>query len=230
LDEPIISIIETGDGSHSLINQDLQEAYHSARGAVTESRHVFIKSGLEAFLRANPEVQIIKILETGFGTGLNALLALQFAESKQLALIYHTIEAYPVPAELAKKLNYTRQPDLESYKVLFNQLHTASWNEQVLLGPGFTFQKSMENLKDVAFPSAYYDVVFFDMFSPRKQPEVWEKSILERIYAAQAPGSLLVTYCSQSAFRQHLEETGYQVEKIAGPPGKREMVRALKQS
>lgn len=222
-----LKIIDTQDGSHSLLNESLNETYHSTHGAIRESIHVFIKNGLQFWLDKNqaPEVTI---LEVGFGTGLNALLALQESINAKIKIHYTTIEAFPVPLELVRQLNYTRQLQVESSEKYFQDLHLAEWNKPVEISPNFILEKRNQKIQELRLRDEAYDTVFFDAFAPNKQPEMWERTVLEKIFKSIKDGSVFVTYCAKGQLKRDLKTVGFKVETLPGPPGKREMVRAQK--
>lgn len=220
-----LEIRETKDGSNTLYVPTLNEHYHSVHGALQESQHVFIKHGLEHVLESKKD---IKILEVGFGTGLNAILTFPFALSRQAFVQYDTLEKYPLTQEVVKKLRFDKfilNPELLEH---FEALHAAPWNEPTELIPYFTLQKIHETLEEFCSPDAYYDIVYFDAFAPEKQPELWEDGMFAKLYKATRPGGVLVTYCAKGSFKRSLKAAGYEVEALPGPPGKREMTRGVK--
>jgi len=221
---PSIKIITTSDGSHSLFNEELNETYHSVHGAIQESLHVFIQSGLSYFLEKS-DAKNISILEIGFGTGLNTLLTIQAAQLLPLSFQYKTLEAFPLQEEVWSQLNYAETLGMKSQ---FDSLHRLSWEERHTILPYFEFQKHHIKLQDVELPSSSCDVVFFDAFAPSKQPELWEIDMLRKVANALRPGGVFVTYCAKGQLKRDLKNLGLVVETIPGPPGKKEMVRALK--
>lgn len=212
----------TDDGSSTLYAPELDEHYHSTFGAVQESNHVFIEGGLKALNKKN-----IKILEIGFGTGLNALLTL--LESKNYTNIeYEGIEKYPVEWNLVKELNYEKHLSLsEEYKLLFYKMHNCQWNKQIKLCNGFLFKKSIAGITKYSFP-ANLDLIYFDAFAPHVQPEVWQEVIFTNLFAVMNQNSILVTYCAKGEVRRRMQKAGFQVKRLPGPPGKREMMQAFK--
>lgn len=216
-----IKIITTKDGSHSLLNEQLNETYHSLHGAVQESNHVFIEKGLDVFVAKS---KAIKILEIGFGTGLNALLTWQRVQSVQVSIEYTSLEAFPVPEEIWSELNYTTAPE---EKTLFEKLHQAEWNRRIEILPNFYLLKYHRTLQEINLEPKYFDLVYFDAFAPNKQPEMWELPVLQKVSESMKRGGIFVTYCAKGQFKRDLQSLNFQVETLQGPPGKREMVRAV---
>ncbi|SKC76889.1 tRNA (5-methylaminomethyl-2-thiouridine)(34)-methyltransferase MnmD [Ohtaekwangia koreensis] len=220
-----IEIITTSDGSHSLLNTELDETYHSRHGAVQESIHVFIKEGLDYFLRRQNATDIA-ILEVGFGTGLNALLTLQRAQEIPNSIHYTSLETYPIPEEIWSKLNYI---DSVGLKEKFDQLHQAPWNSATYILPNFELQKRNVTLQQADL-STGFDLIYFDAFAPNKQPEMWEIDVLKKVVDAMKIDGVFVTYCAKGQLKRDLKSLGLVVETLAGPPGKKEMVRGVKKS
>lgn len=216
----MIKIITTHDGSHSLLNEELQETYHSTHGAMQESVYVFIKQGLELVKSSST----IRVLEIGFGTGLNAFLTAQWANLQMKPIQYFTIERYPVPETIWKELNYA-QPGEE--KVLFEQLHQASWQQWNPITNHFSIYKCEGSLQETDLMKQRSDIVFFDAFAPNKQPAMWELPVLEKVVATLEPGGVFVTYCAKGRVKRDLKSLGLEVLSIPGPPGKREMIRCI---
>lgn len=219
-----LKIIETHDGSHSLLNEQLNETYHSVHGALQESRYVFIQQGLDV-VKENSGKLIINILEVGFGTGLNALLTLQHSISEELKIHYTTLEAFPIEENIWSKLNYAASADSKS---LFEKLHHADWNKSVEVTSGFHLQKLHTTLQEVALEKNLFDLIYFDAFAPNKQPEMWQFLMLQKITEAMKSGGVFVTYCAKGQLKRDLNSLNLKVETLQGPPGKREMVRAVK--
>jgi tRNA U34 5-methylaminomethyl-2-thiouridine-forming methyltransferase MnmC len=219
-----IQIITTGDGSHSLLNSELNETYHSVHGALRESLHVFIKHGLDFFCERSNETPI-RILEVGFGTGLNALLTIHRASEIQRPVEYTTLEAFPLDESIWSHLNYTEK---DSAKDLFRTIHLAAWSEPVMITPYFTLIKDHTTVQQSLLTPSSFDIIFFDAFAPSKQPELWEISVLNKMAMVMKPGGVFVTYCAKGQLKRDLKSLHLQVETLPGPPGKKEMVRALK--
>ncbi|MDR0422198.1 MAG: tRNA (5-methylaminomethyl-2-thiouridine)(34)-methyltransferase MnmD [Proteiniphilum sp.] len=218
-------IIEiTEDGSHTLCVPELNERYHSSHGAIRESRHIYLEAGLHHCVK--PEVNL---LEIGFGTGLNAFLTLLDAERSEKTVTYTTLERYPVSLAEAEKLNYCKLLD-PSREGSFLQLHTSAWGEWVEITPFFRMKKLAADagrLEDFR-PETLFDVIYYDAFAPGKQPRLWTEEIFCRLYALSSPGATLTTYCAKGAVRRMFQSAGFRVERLPGPPGKREILRAVK--
>ena len=215
-------IIEhTEDGSATLFVPELNEHYHSVKGARTESQHIFIDMGLKASAAPQPHV-----LEIGFGTGLNAFLTLLDAEVHQRKIHYYSVELYPLDMDVIESLNYGEMI-CAGRKDVFQALHQAEWNVAVQVTDFFGLHKIQGDSNTCALPDRI-DLVYFDAFAPDKQPEMWNQEIFNRLYARMTGGGVLTTYCAKGVVRRMMKEAGYSVERIPGPPGKREMLRAIK--
>jgi tRNA U34 5-methylaminomethyl-2-thiouridine-forming methyltransferase MnmC len=224
--KPPVKIIQTGDGSSSLLNTALNETYHSLHGALRESLHVFIRHGLEYFVQFTAANRV-RIFEVGFGTGLNALLAAQFSAANNLDIHYTSIEAFPLDREIWAALNYA--DNLESQE-LFSRLHEATWNKETQITNRFSLTKLHGSLLQTVLPRQSYDVIFFDAFAPSKQAEMWEMAVLTNVVEAMAAPGVFVTYCARGQLKRDLKALQLTVETLAGPPGKKEMVCAQKKS
>ncbi|RYY21662.1 MAG: SAM-dependent methyltransferase [Cytophagaceae bacterium] len=225
---PKVEVRTTADGSPTLYVPALDEHYHSHHGAAQESRHVFIAAGLLPLLDAGRgQNSPLKMLEVGLGTGLNALLTLEAAQVAGAAVAYDGYETYPLPTAAVAALapQWAAAPTLNR---AFGQLHEAPWHESISLVPGFLVTKIQAQVQAADLPAAYYDLIYFDAFAPEKQPELWTEAVFAHLYAAAAPGAVLVSYCAQGQFRRNLRAAGWLTEKLPGPPGKREMTRARK--
>ena len=216
----------TKDGSHSIKVDDSGLTYHSFHGAIGESMHVYIQAGLRYILDQkiqNP----VSILEMGFGTGLNALLTCIEAASKKTLINYTSIEAFPLEKAITDQLNYCHQLNRDDCQQLFTRLHACKWGEQEIISEFFHLLKLHESLIDCTLLKKF-DLVYYDAFAPGEQPEMWTKEIFEKLFGWLNPDGILVTYCSKSDMRRAMQAAGFKVEKIQGPHGKREMVRAKK--
>ncbi len=217
------TIITTADGSPTIAIKEWGEQYHSTHGAMQESVHVYIRAGLDNFLSQTTPVAI---LEFGFGTGLNALLALQWASTHRKNITYHGIEAFPVGLSFVQQLNYPETLGIS--RLLFEQMHVAAEYQNHQLTPYFSFKKFPETFEQFTPSDNTYDIVFYDVFGPRVQPGLWLSEILEKAYRALRPNGILVTYCAKGQVKRDLKTLGFSVETLPGPPGKREMIRAVK--
>lgn len=212
-------IIEhTEDGSATLFVPELNEHYHSMKGARTESQHIFIDMGLKTSSVPNPHV-----LEIGFGTGLNALLTLEMAQQEKRHVYYTGIEINPLDWEEVDALGYSDSP-------LFRKLHDAPWDEEVEISPYFTLWKIKGDANTVIYGYTP-DLVYFDAFAPEKQPDLWNERLFRSLYICMNDGGILTTYCAKGVIRRMLQAIGFRVERLPGPPdGKREILRAVKEA
>lgn len=213
----------SGDGSNTIYLPELNETYHSTHGALNESQHVFINQGLDA----SSEVGRLSILEVGFGTGLNAFLTLKYSLEKGRDIYYESLEPFPVSPEIINQLNYKEIIGFEESRVLWDKMHQVRWDHEYQLADSFTLHKQQLKLQHLDKEDTF-DVVYYDAFAPGKQKEMWECDVLSIVHAALKYNGFLVTYCSSGQFKRNLKEVGFRVEVLSGPPGKREMVRAVK--
>ena len=216
-------IITTADGSKTISLPEWNEQYHSKFGAIKEAYHVFIKNGLDK-MRLSEE---IRILEIGFGTGLNCFITFLEAKKNNLNIEYTGVEAYPVDFNEIEKLNYVVELNAEDDRYVFNKMHTLSNDKKNLLTQDFSFIKKnmfFEDIKD----SNLYHLIYFDAFGARVQPELWTLKIFKKMYRALKQNGILVTYSAKGSVRRAMQEAGFDVERLPGPPGKREMLRATK--
>lgn len=220
----IFNLMITGDGSHSLYSDELHEGYHSKYGAVNESIHVFIRSGFGAFANANE----LNILEVGFGTGLNALLTQEAATRNRILTQYDAIEPFPLDKEIYTQLNYPKFIADEDSVLLFLSLHEAKWNNTTAINDFFKLKKYNCRFEEFATGGKLFDLVYFDAFSPDVQPELWTPEVFRKSYKLMKQGGILVTYSAKGYVRRNLQVSGFRVERIPGPIGKREMIRAVK--
>lgn len=223
-------LILTADGSHSLRSIRYGVEYHSTHGAIQESRHVFIAAGLEPLLATG--ITDLRILEMGFGTGLNALLVRQLAaQHPNVRFTYDTYERYPISPVEAAALNYPAALGLDASQLY--DLHDCGWDTLEQTDPNFAFRKHHADFLDQAdrpYAPGSIDLIFYDAFGPGSQPEFWTLPAMEINFAALKPGGVLVTYCAQGQFKRNLRDAGFMVEPLPGPPGKREMTRGRKVS
>jgi tRNA U34 5-methylaminomethyl-2-thiouridine-forming methyltransferase MnmC len=218
-----LKIITTSDGSHSLLNTNLNETYHSVHGAMRESIHVFITNGL-AYFNDKYQPTEIDILEIGFGTGLNAFLTLKYALEKNIGVRYTTLESNPLPPSIWSALNLAADKEDKKY---FASLHEAEWGKEEWLQSNFSVLKINRQLQDFQMDTSHH-IVYFDAFAPNKQPEMWSLSMLEKVCRGIKHSGIFVTYSAKGQLKRDLRSLGFFVETLAGPPGKKEMVRALK--
>lgn len=214
-------LIRTEDGSHTIYVPELGEHYHSIHGAVTESAHIYIDAAF-CFSSKNP----VRVLEFGMGTGMNVLLTCISAERGHREVYYHTIEKYPVTAAEYQLLNLSDLPHCSDPQA-FTRVHEAPWNSLSKLSETFTIYKELCDFRE-ASPVGIYDVIYFDAFAPEVQPALWSEAIFKKIYNLSAPGAVLTTYSSKGTVRRHLQSVGFTIDKLPGPPGKREFIRAVK--
>lgn len=221
-----IKIITTADGSHSLYIPELNEHYHSTHGAIQESKHVFIEAGLKHVAKKTSD---IFVFEVGLGTGLNALLTYLESQSSGLKIKYTAIEAFPLEKEITEELNYVHLLDTENSAAdVFRKMHSCDWEKEHRFSDSFLFKKIKKSLQEIVPEKERYDLVYFDAFGPPVQPEMWTEDLFSKLFAALKPNGALVTYCAKGEVKRTLKKVGFIVESLPGPPGKREMIRALK--
>ena len=221
-------IYTTADGSPTFYMRALDEFYHSRHGAVQESNYVFIEKGLAHWRSLNPTAPSCSIFEMGMGTGLNVLLALKASLSQNISTVMTTIEAFPLSADLVLKEDFSAFFSPEELP-LFKTIHESEWEEMIPIQEDFQLKKVNTKLEDFSFDSSY-DVIFYDAFGARTQPELWEDEVFFRLAEQLRPGGVFVTYSAKGSMRRALEKMGLAVERLAGPPGKREMIRAIRTS
>ena len=212
----------TADGSHTIYVEELDETYHSAHGAIQEALHVFIRNGLES-LQQKPSSGI-RVLEMGLGTGLNAWLTALHAKHP---IEYTGIEAFPLEATLLDSLNYTVDYSRED-QLCFQRISNAKWEMFEEIRPEFQLKKLCISIENAELPLEYFDLVYYDAFGPRAQKELWELEPLSKVVHAMKKGGVFSTYCAQGQFKRNLKALGLEVESLPGPPGKREMTRAVR--
>ena len=219
-------IVITEDGSSSLFVEDLNEHYHSIHGAIQESKHIFIQTGLQSETTRN--LDTINILEIGFGTGLNALLTYFSALETHQNICYTAIELYPLDMEEVRLLNY---PDFMEYadaNSIFRQLHEVEWEQSIAISGHFSICKHRQSILEFPYPLLAFDLVYFDAFAPDVQPKLWSEEVFGKIYQSMKSESILVTYSTKGVVKNALKNVGFQIEKLPGPKGKREILRAKK--
>ena len=224
-----VVVEQTLDNSPTLYRIDIDEHYHSTKGAVTEAVHVYVKSGLEHHRNMN-----LRVCEIGFGTGLNALATALLTQKK---VEYHAFELYPLPISLCESLSYPRdictiQAGIEEAVgiALLSDIHNAPWDNLRRVSTRFSIEKHQCNItQGIPLDTATVDVVYFDAFAPEKQPEMWSEGVMREIYRIMAPGGVLTTYCAKGSIRRLFQKIGFKTERIQGPPrGKREILRVVK--
>lgn len=225
--KPDIKIITTDDGSHSLYVAHLNETYHSFHGAIQESLHVFIKHGLDAYTQ-NKKQKTYSIFEVGLGTGLNALLTADYSEKNNLHIEMTSIEAFPLSPEVTDHLNYGQHIKNEKGKDWLKLIHNTPWAITEPIHPQFLLKKIEDKLENFPLEDEAFDVVYFDAFAPNKQEEMWSYTILEKVSRSIKPQGIFVTYCAKGQLKRDLAQLGFQVNTLPGPPGKKEMIQAVK--
>jgi tRNA U34 5-methylaminomethyl-2-thiouridine-forming methyltransferase MnmC len=215
-------IIITADGSSTIHLPEWNEQYHSKHGAIQEAYHVFIKNGLSLF-----ENRKISILEVGFGTGLNSLITFYECKKRKLNTNYIGVEAYPISQNELKGLNYSSELDFENSDKVFNKIHSVDWENQHKISDNFHLTKKKQFFDDIEDENTF-DLIYFDAFGARVQPELWTESIFKKMYNALKFGGVLVTYSAKGSVRRAMIAVGFEVERLEGPPGKREMLRAIR--
>ena len=215
-------IIRTKDGSTTIHIKYWDECYHSKHGAIQEAQHVFIKNGLALY-----QNQSVSILEIGFGTGLNAFITYLESKKLDLEINYVGVEAYPVSISELSAMNYVSELNADDKNAIFNLFHESNWEEKVVIDPFFTITKRQQFFEEIT-DCEQYDLIYFDAFGYRVQPDLWSTSIFKKMHTALRPGGKLVTYAARGVVKRSMIEVGFTVEKLPGPPGKREMFRATK--
>lgn len=213
----------TEDGSHTLYLPAIDECYHSAHGAIQESSLIFITYGLQACRK-----DTINVLEIGFGTGLNSFLTALYAEKNQKKIRYVALELFPLEVKKAVSLNFPEAID-SSKRELFEKLHTSHWDQETVVSPYVDLLKIKTDFTKFSFDHNF-DVIYFDAFSPDKQPEMWTENMFKKLYQASNNDAILTTYCCKGSVKRALKSAGFSIEKLAGPVGKREVLRARKSS
>jgi tRNA U34 5-methylaminomethyl-2-thiouridine-forming methyltransferase MnmC len=215
-------IIQTLDGSTTIHIAEWDECYHSKHGAIQEAQHVFIKNGLSLFPDRN-----VSILEIGFGTGLNAFITFLESKKRNQSIDYVGVEAYPISADEILSMNYVEELNAVEQSSIFDTMHQSNWEEKIILDDDFTLTKRKQFFEEIDDENKF-DLIYFDAFGYRVQPELWSTAIFEKMYKALKPNGVLVTYAARGVVKRSMIEVGFTVEKLAGPPGKREMFRATK--
>jgi len=222
MNQPAFKIKKTSDGSDTLYSEEMVESYHSLNGAVQESMHVFIEAGFNQIFKP-----LVRVFEVGFGTGLNCILTWREAIKRNIMVEYETIEAFPVRKEIYENLNYNEVisgMEADALKLL----HESRWEEWHTIEKDlFSIYKIYDDFIGHIIINKF-DLVYYDAFAPNKQSELWEEKLFSKLFTAMNPGGLLVTYCAMGEVRRRLQRVGFLTERLPGPPGKREMLRAVK--
>jgi tRNA U34 5-methylaminomethyl-2-thiouridine-forming methyltransferase MnmC len=236
----MLEIVKTGDGSNTIYNTEVGENYHSRHGALQESRHVFVNSGLQYFLKENKDIQkvsppagggdlegaAVSILEVGFGTGLNFLLSADFCDEKEIKLDYTGIEAFPLSLEMISQTGYDQYISEGLWELFINR-YQESLRAPVQLNPSCQLQIAKAKLLDF-HSERQYDIIYFDAFAANHQPEMWDETAISHTIQFLKPGGVFVTYAITGNLKRALKALDCKVEKAPGAPGKREMLRAVK--
>ncbi|WP_433812974.1 tRNA (5-methylaminomethyl-2-thiouridine)(34)-methyltransferase MnmD [Flavobacterium johnsoniae] len=215
-------IIKTLDGSTTIHLEEWNESYHSKHGAIQEAKHVFIMNGLSLF-ENNP----VSIMEIGFGTGLNAFITFLESENKNQKIDYVGVEGYPVNAEEVLAMNYVEELEALEFRNIFEEMHKSEWDEKIEISSRFSLTKRKQFFDEIN-DLEIFDLIYFDAFGYRVQPELWSTEIFQKMYNSLKPNGVLVTYAARGVVKRSMISVGFTVEKLAGPPGKREMFRAFK--
>ncbi len=223
----------TADGSITLYIPEMDEHYHSTNGAIIEALHVYVDAAFKNRLSRGQE-QCLSILEVGFGTGLNAFLTMLEAERSERNVSYTTLELFPLSEDITSQLNYAEQValmmggDVAKLRLLFDEIHNASWNVTVEITPYFTLEKRKLDLtKDTL--KGNFDIVYYDAFAPDKQADMWTDEVVKKVCGRVNKGGVLTTYCAKGVVRRGFRDQGFLMERLPGPPGKREMIRGTKE-
>ena len=216
--------ILTADGSHTLFSEIHGAYYHSMNGALTESQHIFINSG---FKHLSGALNQISILEIGLGTGLNAALTASESLISGVETLYTALELYPITEQQIKDLNYSQILNPEVAEC-WSRIMLAEWNSSIEINQTFRICKVNEDFTKW-IPVENFSLIYFDAFAPDDQPEMWSVEMFQKLYSSLSIGGILVTYSSKGIVKQALRAAGFRVERLAGPPGKRHILRAVKE-
>lgn len=215
-------LVKTSDGSVTLYIPELNETYHSKNGAITESQHVFISNGLDYL-----DKKEISILEIGFGTGLNCIVTFNHVQNKQIKIHYTGVEAYPITDSEIENLNYTDFFNSKNEVLAFSKMHSCNWEVENEIDKDFTLIKQNKKFVEINCDNCY-DLIYFDAFGPEIQPDLWTEDIFRIMYNSLRKNGVLTTYSAKGSVRRAMQSVGFKVERLPGPPGKREMLRAVK--
>lgn len=222
----IRNIIKTSDGSTTIFLPEWQETYHSKHGAIQEAYHVFIKNGFYHCLEQR-KLNAIQLLEIGFGTGLNCFITYLESEKSSIQIDYVGIEAFPITDAEFQQLNYIDELKSNDKKTIFEAIHQVSWNQKNNISPHFNLLKRLKKIENIRDENCF-DLIYFDCFGAQVQPELWTETMFEKMYKALKLNGILVTYAAKGSVRRAMQAVGFQTERLPGPPGKREMLRATK--
>ncbi len=217
-------IVETQEGIHTVYSPEVKEHFHSLYGSMQESIHVFIGNGFNHSVHHKKE---IRILEMGFGTGLNAILTFRENQIYKRNIYYTALDIQPLPLTFVSKLNYFEYFG-KPLQPVFQEMHRADWFRWKSFG-NFSLLKLETDILEHRFDE-HYDLIYYDAFSPAHQPGLWSFEIFHKIFLACNPGAVLVTYCAKGDVKRALLAAGFEVETLRGPVGKREMIRGIKKS
>lgn len=208
----------TADGSATLYRSDIDEHYHSVKGAVTESRHVYVDCGLRRRSEFSATAPL-RVLEIGFGTGLNVALSVNAID---MPVHYISLELFPLDRAVVDAMGYDKAIPVIA------DVNDAEWDAPVRIARNFVLEKRHADFLECQLPTEI-DVVYYDAFAPDKQPQMWTETCFRRVFETMRPGGILTTYCAKGSVRRMLESVGFNVERLAGPEGgKREILRATK--
>lgn len=218
-------LVISEDGSHTLLSVEFKEHYHSTHGAIRESRHIFLEAGYQFVYQ---KVDQIKLLEIGFGTGLNALLTCLESEALRIPTKYVALEPFPISSQCSEGLNYPLQLSDPSAQHLFKRMHEVSDGMEIKISEWFQLSLLKVKMNDFQSDSEEFHLVYFDAFSPETQPEMWTEEVFAKLFTSLKQGGCLVTYSCKGIVKRALRSVGFEVHKLPGPPGKREILRAIK--
>lgn len=218
------TVIDTEDNSKTLLIDQADVTYHSRHGAITESAHIFIDNGLKNI----PTQNKITVFEMGLGTGLNAALTSEFARENKQLITYHSVEKYPITPKEIEELTIAKQFNNNQTQADFIEIHEVNWGKNESINQFLSLTKHQADLLFFEMRQNYYNIIFFDAFGPKFQPDLWTVDVLQKMYSSLQSKGTLVTYCAQGQFKRNLKTAGFEVENLPGPPGKREITRAIK--
>lgn len=221
-----MQIQKTNDGCHTLVSKEFGALYHSSHGSFQEATHIFIANGI-----AQINQKEIYVFEMGFGSGLNAILTYFYAKANNIKVNYVSIEAYPVDFETIQQLNYNSFINEPDFNVFFEKMHQVAWETPQEIDSFFTLTKINAKIEDFNFQkdySEYFDIIYFDAFSPNDQENLWQEEVLQKMYDILKQNAFLITYCAKGNFKRCLKSIQFKVEPLPGPIGKREITKAIK--